>query len=41
LLGYTPESDKREGGFRAIEITSKEGYKVRARKGYYASNSGN
>ena len=41
LLGYTPEGDKREGGFHAIEITSKEGYKVRARKGYYASNSGN
>jgi VWFA-related protein len=41
LLGYTPESDTREGGFRTIEITSKEGYKVRVRKGYYASNNGN
>jgi VWFA-related protein len=41
LLGYTPESGKSEGGFRTIEITSKEGYKVRARKGYYGSNNAN
>lgn len=35
-LGYTPDNDKHDGGFRAIEITSKEGYKIRVRKGYYA-----
>ena len=35
-LGYTPDNGKRDGAFRKIEIKSKEGYKVQARKGYYA-----
>jgi VWFA-related protein len=35
-LGYVPDHGDKDGGFRAIEITSKEGYKVHARKGYYA-----
>lgn len=35
-LGYSPENDKRDGTFRNIEVKSKSGYKVRARKGYYA-----
>lgn len=38
-LGYTPENDKRDGTFRKIEIKSKSGYKVQARKGYYAPTS--
>ena len=35
-LGYTPDNDKRDGTFRKIELKSKDGYKVQARKGYYA-----
>ncbi|MFI5105028.1 MAG: VWA domain-containing protein, partial [Terriglobales bacterium] len=35
-LGYSPENDKRDGTFRKIEVKSKSGYKVQARKGYYA-----
>jgi VWFA-related protein len=35
-LGYTPENDKHDGTFRKIEIRSKSGNKVQARKGYYA-----
>jgi len=35
-LGYTSTNDKHDGGFRKIELKSKEGYKVQARKGYYA-----
>lgn len=35
-LGYTPTNDKRDGSFRKIEIKTKEGYKIQARKGYYA-----
>lgn len=38
-LGYTPEDAKRDGTFRKIEIKSKSGYKVQARKGYYAPSS--
>lgn len=39
FLGYTPEDTKRDGTFRKIEIKSKSGYKVQARKGYYAPSS--
>jgi VWFA-related protein len=35
-LGYTPDNDARDGSFRKIELKSKDGYKVQARKGYYA-----
>jgi len=35
-LGYTPSNTIKDGSFRHIEIKSKEGYKVQARKGYYA-----
>lgn len=35
-LGYTPANDKHDGTFRRIEVKSKDGYKVQARKGYYA-----
>jgi VWFA-related protein len=35
-LGYSPDGDKRDGSFRKIEIKSKDGHKVQARKGYYA-----
>lgn len=35
-IGYTPDNDKLDGTFRKIEIKSKDGYKVQARKGYYA-----
>jgi len=37
VLTYAPESSGHLSGFHTIEITSKEGYKIRARKGYYAS----
>jgi VWFA-related protein len=35
-LGYAPANDRHDGTFRKIEVKSKEGYKVQARKGYYA-----
>jgi VWFA-related protein len=35
-LGYTPLNEKHDGSFRKIELKSKDGYKVQARKGYYA-----
>lgn len=35
-LAYTPTNEKQDGSFRKIEIKSKDGYKVQARKGYYA-----
>lgn len=35
-VGYLPEPAGTTGGYRSIEITSKEGFKVHARKGYYA-----
>lgn len=38
-LGYTPTNDKRDGSFRKIEIKTKDGYKIQARKGYYAPSS--
>jgi VWFA-related protein len=38
-LGYSPEDTRRDGSFRKIEVKSKNGYKVQARKGYYAPAS--
>lgn len=38
-LGYSPDDAKRDGTFRRIEVKSKNGYKVQARKGYYAPTS--
>ncbi|HEY6272544.1 MAG TPA: VWA domain-containing protein [Terriglobales bacterium] len=35
-LAYTPTNEKHDGSFRKIEVKSKDGYKVQARKGYYA-----
>ncbi|MBZ5524152.1 MAG: VWA domain-containing protein [Acidobacteriia bacterium] len=35
-LGYSPDDERRDGSFRKIEIKSKDGHKVQARKGYYA-----
>ena len=38
-IGYTPDNDKRDGTFRKIEVKSKTGLKVQARKGYYAPSN--
>jgi len=38
-LGYSPEDARRDGSFRKIEVKSKNGHKVQARKGYYAPAS--
>ena len=36
-IGYTPTNPNRDGGFRKVEIKSKEGqYKIQSRSGYYA-----
>lgn len=35
-IGYTPTDEKHDGTFRKIELKSKDGYKIQARKGYYA-----
>jgi len=35
-IGYTPTNEKHDGSFRKIEVKSKDGYKIQARKGYYA-----
>jgi VWFA-related protein len=35
-MGYTPTNEKHDGTFRKIEVKSKDGYKIQARKGYYA-----
>jgi len=35
-LGYTPTNAKKDGTFRKIDIKTKQGYKVQARRGYYA-----
>jgi VWFA-related protein len=40
LLGYTPTNSKRDGSFRKIEVKVHDrGYKVQARRGYYAPRS--
>ncbi|HUO24310.1 MAG TPA: VWA domain-containing protein [Candidatus Aquilonibacter sp.] len=36
-LGYTPTNDKLDGTYRKLEIKSKQGYKIQARAGYYAT----
>jgi VWFA-related protein len=36
-LGYTPTNLKWDGGYRKLEIKSKQNYKIQARAGYYAS----
>lgn len=36
LASYTPTNLKLDGGFRTIAVTCQKGYKVQARKGYYA-----
>ncbi|HXB19735.1 MAG TPA: VWA domain-containing protein [Candidatus Solibacter sp.] len=38
-IGYTPDNDRHDGSFRKIEVKSKEGHKIQARKGYYAPTS--
>jgi VWFA-related protein len=35
-VGYTPINEKHDGTFRKIELKSTSGYKVQARRGYYA-----
>jgi VWFA-related protein len=43
LLGYNPSDLRRDGKFRKIEVkllTKKAGFKVRARRGYYAPQDG-
>ncbi len=35
-IGYASDSTTSGGGFRKLDITSKEGHKVQVRKGYYA-----
>lgn len=35
-IGYTSTTEKHDGSFRRLEVKSKEGYKIQARKGYYA-----
>jgi len=35
-IGYTPTNTKQDGGFRKLEIKSKQNYKIQARSGYYA-----
>jgi len=36
-IGYTPTNATRDGGFRKVQIKSKQGdYKIQARSGYYA-----
>jgi VWFA-related protein len=35
-IGYAPTNTNKDGGFRRVEIKTKEGYKIQARSGYYA-----
>jgi VWFA-related protein len=35
-LGYTPTNAKHDGSYRKIELKNKQGYRVQARRGYYA-----
>jgi len=35
-LGYTPTNTQHDGSYRKIELKSKQGYRVQARRGYYA-----
>ncbi len=38
-IGYSPDNPRRDGAFRKIEIKSKTGLKIQARRGYYAPTS--
>ncbi|HEV2964737.1 MAG TPA: VWA domain-containing protein [Candidatus Angelobacter sp.] len=38
-IGYAPSNEKHDGSYRKIEVKSKDGLKVQARKGYYAPTS--
>lgn len=35
-IGYVPTNTNKDGGFRRVEIKTKEGHKIQARSGYYA-----
>ncbi|MBZ5533551.1 MAG: VWA domain-containing protein [Acidobacteriia bacterium] len=35
-LSYTPTETRNDGKFRKIEVKSKDGYRIQARRGYYA-----
>ena len=35
-IGYTPTNSAHDGSYRKIEVKSKEGYRIQARRGYYA-----
>lgn len=35
-IGYVPTNGLKDGGFRKVEVRSKEPYKIQARSGYYA-----
>jgi VWFA-related protein len=37
-LGFTPTNTTNDGKFRRLEVKSKDGYKIQARKGYYPPN---
>jgi VWFA-related protein len=37
-IGYTSTNAQRDGSFRKIEVKSRKGYKIQARRGYYARN---
>jgi VWFA-related protein len=37
-LGFSPTNPLNDGKFRRLEVKSKDGYKVQARKGYYPPN---
>jgi VWFA-related protein len=37
-LGFTPTDAVADGKFHKLEVKSKDGYKIQARKGYYAPN---
>lgn len=40
VIGYTPTNNKRDGGFRRIELkTPQKELKVQVRRGYYATNA--
>jgi VWFA-related protein len=37
-IGYVSTNTQKDGSFRKIEIKSRKGYKIQARRGYYARN---
>jgi len=38
LLGFSSTNPVNDGKFRKLEVKSKDGYKIQARKGYYPPN---